>query len=387
MLSIVITTYNRPEHLRRLLRYFRNAGVRHSIYLGDASAPASFELNAALARSLADWMDIRHIVMDISTDYFEVLYRCLEEVETEFVIHMADDDFIVPSSMELGVEFLRRNPDYESVQGRQVLFSTVSDAPCSSIRRVRPLNMVDFTVKGKSALERIRARISQKTRLPAPKTVYSAMRTKTALRLYREALALGLDHSNTEGTMNQMVMLAGNIKLMNRLYIARQYHRDNAAQRAAYNYVPVITRPERGEALPAVTDMRKDEKAGTPPDFFDLLIDPLAHVKYARKVECLARELAVRDGMGMDAARSAVKAWEWHFIAKNMMPKFHEHGLESLFTGASVRDGVFNSIRRRLGSIWKDKSAIAALMRPGAGFISGFMPICRAVRGAAKSAG
>ncbi len=44
---------------------------------------------------------------------------CLtEQVETEFTIQLADDDFLIPASISKGIEFLDENLDFVSVQGK-----------------------------------------------------------------------------------------------------------------------------------------------------------------------------------------------------------------------------------------------------------------------------
>lgn len=308
--------------------YFGELGLKYPILVGDASAGPNLERNKQIIRSIGDRLILRHVVCDHANDSNEVLLHCMSQVETAYVQWVADDDFIIPEAMDAAIEFMDHNPSYVAVQGQQILFTTENDDACAPSLDIAPLNMVDFSVEGASAADRVRNRMFQNTRIVAPKTNYSMMRTSNIARIYREVFAQGLDHSNTESLTNQMVLLSGSIMLMERLYIARQYRKqpeDQGAFRAHGRYMPIITQSSSGETFAPLVDTRAGEKFSHPPDFFDLMVDPLFHVKYQRIVDCLARELSYQDGISMKESQELVRYWQWCFLAKSMMPKFHEH--------------------------------------------------------------
>lgn len=393
MLSIVLTTFNRPQHLRRLLDYFSGFHVKYPIYIGDASESTHLERNERTVGSVSKVLNVRHLVYDNSTDTYEVGFRCLEQVNTRYVVWVHDDDFVVPRALDAVVKFMDRNPSYEAAQGKQIAFRTSSGGAYSTSLEMAPLNMVDFSVEGVDARDRIRKRITQNTMFAAPKTVYSVMRAPTALRLYTEVLALGLDHSNTEAVMNQMVLLSGNIKLINRLYIGRQHYRSNNSYHGSHHrYTPVITRPGTGESYEPLLDMRRDKKILQRPDFFDLLVDPLFHIKYERMITCLSNELSRQDGIGVDESREIIKRWQWYFLAKNMMLKFCEQtGYQPNAAEGKVRPisrGLRQWLRhvpgvavmqQKLLALGGGKMSAAALLRPNLTFYNDLKPICCAV--------
>lgn len=390
VLTIVLTTFNRPQYLSRLLNYFCGSIVKHRIIIADASKLPHLERNKEIIDSISNVLNVHHLVWDSSTDGYEVVVRSLEQVKTRYVVWVADDDFVVPPSLDSVIEFMDSNTSYEAAQGKQIQFTTFSDGPYSTSLKTAPLSMVDFSVEGASAVERIRKRMSQNTRLSAPKTVYSIMRTSNALRLYKEVLALGLDYSNTEGLMNQMLLLSGNIKLIDRLYIARQYGTSNAAVRAHSRFVPIITQPSTGDSYEDLVDRSRDEKILHPPDYFDQLTDPLFPIQYDRKVTCLANELARNDNISIEEACKIIKYWNWYFLAKNMMPKFYEHsGYHQQTTIATSTKSISKRLRqwaRNLPGLqrtwWKvsgGKMSLAALLRPKSPFYEDFLPIYRAI--------
>lgn len=392
MLTIIATTFNRPRYLSRLLNYLGAYNLKYPVFVADASESTHLERNKETIRSLSTVLTVRHLVWDRWAENYEVLFRSLEQVDTEYVVWLPDDDFIVPSALDSVVEFMNRNPSYEAAQGRQILFTTSSGGPYSTSPKIAPLNMVDFSVEGASASDRIRKRMAQNTRLGAPKASLAVMRTANALRLYREVLALGLDHSSTEGIMGQLVLLSGNIKLIDRLYIARQYDSANLANHAHVRYVPIITQSNTGELYEPLVDMRLDEKISHRPDFFDLLVDPLFHIKYERMVTCLASELSRQDGISIEESRKIIKYWQWYFLAKNMMPKFYEHtgyqentiGTETRHVSKRLRQWArhvpgLKQIWRKLRLVSGGQMSAAASLHLSSNFRDDFMPIYRAV--------
>lgn len=320
MLTIILTTFNRPQHLLRLLNYFCSYNVKHPICIGDASKPTHLERNKDIVSSVSRVLNVQHQIYDSSTDTYEATFRCLEQVETRYVVVAHDDDFVVPTTLDAIVDFMERNPSYESAQGRQISFRTGTNGAHSATIEIGPLAMVDFSVEAASAAERIRKRVSQKTRRPAPKTFFSVMRTATALRLYKEVLSLGLDFQNVEGLMDRMVLLAGNIKLLDRLYIAKQYDSSTSDYHGNQGrYASIITQSSTGKLYEPLVDKRGNEKVSHMSYAVDLVVDPLFQIKYERIVTCLANELSRQDGISVDESRKIINYWYWYFVGRDVV--------------------------------------------------------------------
>lgn len=324
MLTIILSTFNRPEYLRRLLSYFQTLKLKHQIYVGDASGPGHLERNKEFIDSVSGVLNIRHLVCDSSKDSNEVLFYCLEQVDTKYFVWVHDDDFTVPSALDSAVAFLDRNPSYEAAQGSQVYFSTVPGGPYGDSVIVAPCRHVDHSVEGSSAAQRVRKRMAQKT-LIAPTTTFSVKRTATALRAHKEAFALGLDHGGTETAIDQLTLLSGNIKLLNGLYIAKQVNSANNSSTAHGRYMPIVTQSENGVIYEPMVDPRAKEKGLHPPEFIDMIVDPLFHVKYERLTTCLAAELSRQDGISEEESRDVIKLWFWYFFGKDALTDFYQH--------------------------------------------------------------
>lgn len=325
MLTIVLNTFNRSEYLGRLLRYFRSFSLKHQIYVGDASGTGHLERNKEFIDSVSDVLNIRHLICDSSKDSNEVLFHCLEQVDTKYFVWAHDDDFTVPAGLDAAVAFLDRNPSYEAAQGKQIYFSTVPDGPYAESLNVFPGRHVDYSVAGSSAAQRVLKRMAQKSTIPAPTTTFSVKRTATALRAHKEAFSLGLDHGATEVAIDQMVLLSGNIKLLSRLYMAKQVNTANISNTAHGRYMPIITQSESGEIYEPLVDPKAEEKKLHPPDFIDMIVDPLFHIKYDRLTTCLAAELTRQDGISVEQSREIIKFWFWHFFGKGALADFYQH--------------------------------------------------------------
>ena len=380
MLSIILSTFNRPQYLGRLLNYYGELAVKYPILIGDASESAHFESNKEVISSVSGVLDIRHLGFDNSADGYEVMYRCLEQVDTEYVVWVHDDDFIVPSALAAAVEFLELHPSYEAAGGKGVAFTTASDGPYATSMRVNTANTIDLSVEGADAADRVGNRMSQSTPLFAPKTVYAVKRTSTAVRLHKEVLALGVDHQNAELAMNQMVMLSGNIKLIDKLFIAKQHHSSDSRSWTHARCVPIITQSNTGASYEPLLDTRLEEKLSHYPDCFDLLVDPLFHVKYERVATCLVNELSRQDGTSIEESRKIIKDWQWYFLAKRLTGKLYvDTGYQPNTADEGIR-GIANGLRhwvRQIPGVHRVWQRVRYPNPPG--FRADLSPIHRAI--------
>jgi len=369
--------------------------MKHTIVIGDASDPSHLEHNKKTIYSMRRILDARHLIFNSSTDICEIILRCIEQVNTKYVVLACDDDFIVPTAMDNVIEFMEHNPSYEAAQGRQMIFETANNSPFSPTIKTVSQEMVDFSVEAATGAGRIRERMLQDTRLIAPKSGFCVMKTVTSRRIWREILSLGLSWSNNEKALVELVLLAGKIKLFDCLYIARQQHGSNLGSQGFSAYAPIVTQSRNGEQYEVLVDRRLEEKRVNSPDYFDQLVDPLFPEQYERMTNCLTKELVKQDGIGIEEARKIIKYWHWYFMAKNMMPKFYEHGGRQYLENG-VHFGV-KSLSKRfwqwarqspfLRKMWwkvsdkisGDEMSLSSLLSPKSPYHKDFMPIYRAI--------
>ncbi len=114
-LTYVIPTHNRPQFLRRLLRYLAEVNCRNEIQIADSSS----DLNAAINR---ETMRTYRSSLRLKAQHYElgVIKKCraaLDQVRTPYAIFNADDDFQVPAVINDCARFLDRHPGYGSCFG------------------------------------------------------------------------------------------------------------------------------------------------------------------------------------------------------------------------------------------------------------------------------
>lgn len=110
-ITIIIPTYNRPRQLNRLLSYYSK--FKFQIIVGDSS-PNSFP-------NLKKYKNIKYYHYP-NFPYAKKLPLIYNKVRTKYVLFCADDDFILPKAIKKCVEFLEKNPDYNSAHGHYVFF-------------------------------------------------------------------------------------------------------------------------------------------------------------------------------------------------------------------------------------------------------------------------
>ena len=109
-LTVCIFTYNRPQELIRLIKYWCQYNV--NIIVMDAS-PQLLKIN-------------KHL----NFEYFHVpqlslqqrLIKFSENIKTEYMMLSPDDDFFFPGGLNETIKFLEKNPDFSSAQGLRVRF-------------------------------------------------------------------------------------------------------------------------------------------------------------------------------------------------------------------------------------------------------------------------
>ncbi|HZL11220.1 MAG TPA: TIGR00180 family glycosyltransferase [Prolixibacteraceae bacterium] len=109
--TVIIPAHNRPERLRRLLRYYSATNI--NIIVSDSS------------KQIFDYDHQSHQIRYFhfpNEQFLRKIANILHLIKTPYVLYCADDDFIVPQAIEKIVDFLEMNPDYNSAQGHYVTF-------------------------------------------------------------------------------------------------------------------------------------------------------------------------------------------------------------------------------------------------------------------------
>lgn len=114
--TLVVTTYNRPAYVKRLLSYLRERNLESKLLLVDASEPDTQEVNRRRLRSY--FPNAKFLTLPSTTSLIDTYKIAVHSVETEFLAYCPDDDFVDPEFIAEGARFLRDNDDYVLCGGR-----------------------------------------------------------------------------------------------------------------------------------------------------------------------------------------------------------------------------------------------------------------------------
>lgn len=114
-LTVVIPTFNRPGHLKRLLTYYERVNLQTQFLILDSSDAATAAANAALASSLG--ARFRHVIFPSSLPVATKLFQGLGLVETPYSAFCADDDLVFPGALAHALDFLSTHADYVCCDG------------------------------------------------------------------------------------------------------------------------------------------------------------------------------------------------------------------------------------------------------------------------------
>ena len=381
-------TYNRPEFLYRILNYYKNIKVDYPIVVCDASKKYYLEKNIKIIKSVSKNIDIVHHIYESSIYPYDAILRSMLKIKTKYHLWIAEDDFVNPSGIEKSVDFLEKNPSYVAAQGKQILFSTANDDIFSSDIIVRKLKMVNYSVEGESALDRIRSLMGKNTSFQFPKNEFSVKKTSNAIRISKEILSLGVNDSLAEAIRDKLTLLSGNTKLLDHIYIARQYHDSNGAEESFIRYAEIIYPTRTGKMYKPLVDKKIEQKKIVYPDYFDRIVDPLFSEQWDRISTCCANEIILQDKINFDEALEFVKYWEWYFMAKNMMPKFYAHG-GSKYLPETAKVSLQKKIKEwakekpYIKKFWyrysEGKMSLDSLLSTNSRYHNDFMPIYKAI--------
>ena len=116
-LTVVICSYNRPDHLNETLSFLGGVGVK--VIAVDGSPHA----NEALLKGESSWLEYIHAP---HLSYEDRLGLAAKIITTPYALTMCDDEYYIPSAIAASIKFLNNHPDYSSCTGEAVGFSVRS---------------------------------------------------------------------------------------------------------------------------------------------------------------------------------------------------------------------------------------------------------------------
>jgi glycosyltransferase domain-containing protein len=120
--TVLLTTYNRPTELRRLLGFWKEIGFDRDLIVLDSSSQANKEINRETCREHSGDRLLTYREFPETAFPFEKWHCLMREITTPYVIFAAEDDFLIPSALAECESFLDQNKDYAVCQGFHLSF-------------------------------------------------------------------------------------------------------------------------------------------------------------------------------------------------------------------------------------------------------------------------
>ena len=118
--TLVIPTFNRPELLLKLIKYYKKRSPGIKILILDSSKDEIAEQNK-INLSVQDGV-VEYIKYPDTIQMAVKLNEGLGLVKTKYVSFCADDDIVFTEHINKAIEFLDNNPDYVTAHGRYINF-------------------------------------------------------------------------------------------------------------------------------------------------------------------------------------------------------------------------------------------------------------------------
>ena len=112
-LTIIIFSYNRHVHLKRVIRYWSNYSVKLVVLDGSTTKLEDPCLKTKNLRYIHD-----------QSGFFNRLLSSANFIDTEYMILGSDDEFYLPSALSSCIEFLNKEHTFSSCQGVAIGFGT-----------------------------------------------------------------------------------------------------------------------------------------------------------------------------------------------------------------------------------------------------------------------
>jgi len=121
-ISILIPTLDRPDYLKRTLKYYALAGFQGNIIIGDSSKEINAALNRRAVEMLKGSLNIDYMYCS-NPPYLHdgmCMKAMVDATRTPYVIYCGDDDFLIPTGLEKCVQFLDAYPSFSAAHGVRI---------------------------------------------------------------------------------------------------------------------------------------------------------------------------------------------------------------------------------------------------------------------------
>ena len=111
-------THNRPHFLRRLFRFYEQVKPGFPFFVVDSSDPPQAQQNRLVIKEVGrSQRSLQIEYQHFDLDLVNKCARALSRLSSPHVVLCADDDFLIPDTVQVCSRFLQDHPDYSTAQG------------------------------------------------------------------------------------------------------------------------------------------------------------------------------------------------------------------------------------------------------------------------------
>lgn len=231
--GIIIPTLNRLDFVQRLIKYYLFCNDQVSVYIGDASNnDSSNKLKSIIDNKSVCKIYYYHFpkLNDAKT-----IYKLSTLVKEKYICFSGDDDFFITKSLIKCANFLEKNNNYRSVQGRAYVFETNNNELYQKVSKMHSYwNKIEINENFayKRALH-----LSKNYFVPE----FSVNRTQNFIEDKKPSIEI-IDRNIREYMSSFSILINGKSKFLDCLYMLRQHHPNRGVSSVSNHYSEKKTR-------------------------------------------------------------------------------------------------------------------------------------------------
>lgn len=229
--TLIIPTRNHPQHFKRMLDYYLTRGVSYKFIIVDSGSDENKQKTKAILEKsgYGDFLYLDDFAQE--TFYPIKVKKAFDYITTPYVLLGADDDFIIPESIDSCSSFLDKNSDYGLAQGIHYGF-TFSKQGGKPHFFVLDLVYGLRTIKHGKSYNRLHDILTHYMSL-----FYAVYRTDNLKRVFEESVTYSSDYKFLECVMNSVALLLGKAKFIDRPHCFRELSGDSTGSSANSNWM------------------------------------------------------------------------------------------------------------------------------------------------------
>jgi glycosyltransferase domain-containing protein len=341
MITLLVPTLNRPDFVLRLLRYYNNLNFQGCICIGDSSQSDNLEKTKRAIQMYKGKINI--IFRECpGMNGAQCIQQLLNLVSTPYAALLPDDDLLIPAALYRCVSYLKGHPEYTSAHGRAILVGLNSKGVYGKVAWVDRYRLP--VIEADSASQRLLDHLSDYS-----VTLFGVHRIDSWRVMYQNVSLLKDATFALEFLPCCLSVIQGKIKELDCLYLLRQIHKQR------------YLLPEKK----------------------DWVADPEWQKSYKLFCDILAREIMLRDNIGLEQAQKTVEQAFSAYLEQRLAgyPP-NRTGLFRLRQVAGIIPGAFEVWRSLQNVIFKQRVSaplLKELLNPSSPYHQDFMPIYRAL--------